>query len=48
MTCQEGTSEPESAKIIRESRVTLFARDVNERGYIIKELVKEVYVKKSK
>ena len=32
----------------RERSVTLFVRDVSERGYIIKELVKEVYVKKSK
>ena len=32
----------------RERSVTLFVREVSERGYIIKELVKEVYVKKSK
>ena len=49
MTCLEGTHESESAKKNkRERSFTLFVRDVSERGYIIKELVKEVYVKKSK
>ena len=47
--CLEGMHESESAKKNkRERSVTLFVRDVSERGYIIKELVKEVYVKKSK
>jgi hypothetical protein len=40
--CQERTPGLESAKSFKNSKVTLFNGEVNDKGYIIKELVKEV------
>lgn len=42
MTCQERTSRSKSAKTFKNTIVTLFKGEVNDKGYIIKELVKEV------